>query len=1198
MSQATHTYGPTCYLAQAVSFSGSKGDDDIPALKAQFFYASPLPIDDPLPAAPTPTGSDSKSIQHTARPFTAYDNSALEEAWLGLGSGKDKKRQQRSRSMSPNKEHRRYGRKKNDKSPSQHSSGESSPESCACEGSHSSCRNEQDKCKCPSCPQNPAFAGASNNAQICPELSSNPKASMSSKSSKKEKSSSHEKDLQICPELTSNPKDSKASKPFKEKSCSHEKEERAAKDPVHQAVGPPGDAQTSPDATSNAKDSKASKPSKKENPSGHAKAKSTTNASGQQSEERGSPHNTTYHDPHHVSKDSQVPSCCADMEVDDRMEHNTCDADSENNRPIDESSQDKDPKASKHGNGKSRGKRKADPEGVEGAQGDGADDGSTSMMSQGVSLESTSHECQPNSQNTPEKGAKVPEESSKKPSEKSGKAAMAETDTNILKSKTSRKKDNSGLSPHSSGAIPSNVVPQGGDAGTTGSPFVKLPSRTSSPQPSDQDGSACKPADEGLSNSAGNSRRSHERDSTETETIQVHGCKAHKNSKDCVDVPVGISRLHLVQLPALQMKPIYWSPVNDICAVTRGTWFYKDTMYPVEPHVANQLESGYRELRPWSQTWNDELNSAVEVGAAGEEKIAYRLWPKEEEQKRKPHKGSEHHPLSNDPYCAAICFHGEAAAEGTLDPDDSDKKASGPKAIVKRYSKSQVIYKDAQNAFILKSNLQPSAYYGRKPLQKIRKGTTVGIHVVRGFDWKTWEKLHPSKKSTASRKAEENAPITGNADTRKRNVCAACRAEEERCKVTDLIFVIHGIGQKLSESMESFHFTHAINSFRRSVNVELGNEAVQRVLRRDLGGVMVLPINWRSRVSFDEGGLMKDADKPGHRADFSMKDITPSTIPAVRDFIEKVMLDIPYWMSIHKPEMCQAVICEANRVYRLWCKNNPEFHKEGRVHIIAHSLGCAMALEILSKQPTSLSKLDLNSKKVNTKCFDFQTTNLFFCGSPAGFFLYLEKGSLIPRRGQSKPGAEHGDEQDKAIAGDVGIFGCMAVDNVYNIMHPEDPIAYQVNATVDPQYAASLKKAQVPSATTGFFESIGNAMRSITPGVSSTTDLPVGQVSKPAGMNRLPSQLEMEVHDFTREEIAEKKFYLLNDNGQMDYFLCPDSGPLSFQYINMLSAHSSYWESCDFVRLVVVEVGRKPGRSHCLPSMKAIKVRHRPQKGS
>lgn len=41
------------------------------------------------------------------------------------------------------------------------------------------------------------------------------------------------------------------------------------------------------------------------------------------------------------------------------------------------------------------------------------------------------------------------------------------------------------------------------------------------------------------------------------------------------EVTVGVSRLHEVSLPALQMKPIYWSPVNDIAAVLRATWFYR-----------------------------------------------------------------------------------------------------------------------------------------------------------------------------------------------------------------------------------------------------------------------------------------------------------------------------------------------------------------------------------------------------------------------------------------------------------------------------------------------------------------------------------------------------------------------------------------------------------------------------------------------
>lgn len=91
MSQTSHTYGPTCHLAQKVSFSGSKGDNDIPHLRAHYFYCSPLPIDDPLSVVPAPSGSESKSVKHPMRPFSASDNDALEEAWLGLTSGKDKK---------------------------------------------------------------------------------------------------------------------------------------------------------------------------------------------------------------------------------------------------------------------------------------------------------------------------------------------------------------------------------------------------------------------------------------------------------------------------------------------------------------------------------------------------------------------------------------------------------------------------------------------------------------------------------------------------------------------------------------------------------------------------------------------------------------------------------------------------------------------------------------------------------------------------------------------------------------------------------------------------------------------------------------------------------------------------------------------------------------------------------------------------
>ena len=67
--------------------------------------------------------------------------------------------------------------------------------------------------------------------------------------------------------------------------------------------------------------------------------------------------------------------------------------------------------------------------------------------------------------------------------------------------------------------------------------------------------------------------------------------------------------------------------------------------------------------------------------------------------------------------------------------------------------------------------------------------------------------------------------------------------------------------------------------------------------------------------------------------------------------------------------------------------------------------------------------------------------------------------------------------------------------------------------------------------------------------------------------------------------------YLLNENGQIDWFLSAGASPLEFQYLNMLGAHSSYWLLQDFVRFLVVEIGREPGKSHTLPALRAVKKR-------
>jgi len=636
-------------------------------------------------------------------------------------------------------------------------------------------------------------------------------------------------------------------------------------------------------------------------------------------------------------------------------------------------------------------------------------------------------------------------------------------------------------------------------------------------------------------------------------------------------------------------------------------------MNPVEPDVANQLEAGYEYLKPWTPTYEDEISSCLEYGAAAELKIVWKLWPADQshEDASRPSTGknpdSDPAPVEQElddeaeqdaMQAREIVRYSENRAAGGLDivyTNDIESSIDKKQAPSRLFPKDSVIYANSRDAQILKPGQLPNVVYGRRPLGPIRKGRPIGVPVVRRFDYKAWEKIHPPpKRVQAAKKAREGAEAIRAAttiSTKSRKSCGACLADEERPQPTDLVLVIHGIGQKLSERVESYHFTHAINAFRRHINVEYESDAVQPWLRQGHGGIMVLPINWRSTLKLEEGGPEPNPnrkDEHSSKNQFNLKDITADSIPAVRNLISDVMLDIPYYLSHHRPKMIEAVIKEANRVYRLWCLNNPGFEQNGRVHILAHSLGSVMAIDILSKQPTKLPKqLDLKSTKIYGDMFEFDTKSLFFCGSPAGFFLLLNKASLLPRKGRDKPGTE-GEDDSAGVAGDIGTYGCLAVDNVYNVMHYNDPIAYRLNACVDVGYAASLQPAKVPSATASWMQYFGSAFGRKSVTRTKTTENFDDFTSRPAAA-KMPSTVEMETHNFTQEEIAENRMYLLNDNGQIDFTLQSGGGPLEIQYFNMLSAHSSYWTSQDFVRFLVVEIGRKSGRDETMAGVKALK---------
>lgn len=275
----------------------------------------------------------------------------------------------------------------------------------------------------------------------------------------------------------------------------------------------------------------------------------------------------------------------------------------------------------------------------------------------------------------------------------------------------------------------------------------------------------------------------------------------------------------------------------------------------------------------------------------------------------------------------------------------------------------------------------------------------------------------------------------------------------------------------------------ACNSFRTLIQkraaakppTDIGGGGVPTLARGRR--LQFLPVLWRTTLDFDP--TADDEEEGEHLSNrFSLDDIAgeKDSIPLVRTLISNVLLDIPFYLSQHKTTIIKSVVREANRVYRLWCQRNPDFEGQGgRTSIIAHSLGAAIACDILSAQPTHvrlLSKLSYAEAQTDSQLV-FNVRTLFKVGSPVSLFFWLNKSQLIARRGRERT---KDSPQDEALER-AGRYGCLAVDSVFNIFNQTDPVALRLNACVDAPYAKTLKPLPITQATASVLRTLPGAQK-------------------------------------------------------------------------------------------------------------------------
>nr|CAD2126942.1 unnamed protein product [Meloidogyne enterolobii] len=267
--------------------------------------------------------------------------------------------------------------------------------------------------------------------------------------------------------------------------------------------------------------------------------------------------------------------------------------------------------------------------------------------------------------------------------------------------------------------------------------------------------------------------------------------------------------------------------------------------------------------------------------------------------------------------------------------------------------------------------------------------------------------------------------------------------EEGRPKFSDLILVIHGIGQKGYENLIAKNTAQIRDAVIHQMDKYYPNEK-----RRPA----ILPIEWRSTLQLDNG----------------MTDVV--TLPKMvwaRSTLNSVCMDLMYYHSpLYRSEIVNGVIKCLNNVYTSFLENNPDF--SGPVSVIGHSLGSVIAYDILTNWSPFLlydqfvtnaiaenlqQNFPAEQKQLLEQFYDsrkkmldlgdlmeqilvrqdeplkFKVKYLFCLGSPLAVFTIMRGAdyrSIVP-------------DKDK-------------IERIFNIFHPYDPVSYRLEPMFHENY--------------------------------------------------------------------------------------------------------------------------------------------------
>lgn len=392
--------------------------------------------------------------------------------------------------------------------------------------------------------------------------------------------------------------------------------------------------------------------------------------------------------------------------------------------------------------------------------------------------------------------------------------------------------------------------------------------------------------------------------------------------------------------------------------------------------------------------------------------------------------------------------------------------------------------------------------------------------------------------------------------------------------VKHVIFVVHGIGQKLAEKV-GYGFVASVNSLRRYV-LESGQS-----LQLGLEDVYILPIQWRVDLEMG-GGYFPSAgpvDSPEHEFDSLLSSITLPSVPAVRTLATDVTMDVLLYMTPrHFNRIIEACVKELRRAHELFVRWNPG--SEAKISVIGHSLGSALMADILG---ISLEREQASGEEVLAGLeaaearLGFPVENFFCFGSPLPLFMMLRHVKPIAcARHPALPALiasakERFASYQAESHPKMGFFACR---QLYNLFMPYDPVAYRLEPLIVPpaERRPVLEPVAIPyykGGLTGFkigmAESLTRTKQDVLEAMNRS--LPQWFREKIGSAAADPSALPPVA---AQETEAMRLLKAFNASGRLDYVL--QDSLLENAYLSSVSSHFSYWSDQDVAAFLLSQL--------------------------